>query len=210
MIHSKFDWSLFIQSFEKSLPDFQQNYPWEITTRATEIVLSMIAFQNDEYHIKDGIAIHKTACIEPHSIIKAPAFIGPNCFVASHTYIRNGVVLFGNNSVGPGCEVKSSFIFQHSNLAHFNFVGDSIIGSNVNFEAGAIIANHFNEREDKLIRVTIGSEIIHTGVEKFGALVADGCKIGANAVLSPGTILPKNSIVNRLQLIELRASEQKE
>ncbi|MBO5563850.1 MAG: hypothetical protein J5939_09090 [Bacteroidales bacterium] len=39
-------------------------------------------------------------------------------------------------------------------------------------------------------------------LHKFGSLVGDGCRIGANAVLSPGTILPPKTIVKRLQLIE--------
>jgi NDP-sugar pyrophosphorylase family protein len=201
MASSKFDWSAYIQSFEKSLPDLQQYYPWEITTRSVEIVASMIALLNEDYHIQDRIAIHNTARIEPHVIIKAPAIIGPNCFVASHAYIRNGVVLLGNNSVGPGCEVKASVIFPFTNLAHFNFIGDSVIGAHVNFEAGAVIANHFNERSDKSITVKIGLERKRTGVEKFGALVGDNCRIGANAVLSPGTVLEKNAVVNRLQLV---------
>ena len=37
---------------------------------------------------------------------------------------------------------------------------------------------------------------------KFGALIGDGTRIGANAVLSPGTILAPNSIVKRLELVE--------
>jgi UDP-N-acetylglucosamine diphosphorylase / glucose-1-phosphate thymidylyltransferase / UDP-N-acetylgalactosamine diphosphorylase / glucosamine-1-phosphate N-acetyltransferase / galactosamine-1-phosphate N-acetyltransferase len=43
--------------------------------------------------------------------------------------------------MGPGCELKSSFVFRGSKLAHFNFVGDSVIGSDVNLEAEAIVAN---------------------------------------------------------------------
>ena len=101
-----------------------------------------------------------------------------------------------------GVEVKSSIIFDNSSVAHFNFIGDSIIGSNVNFEAGSITANHFNERKDKEIFVKINEEIINTKIEKFGALVGDFSKIGANAVLTPGTILMKNTVVKRLELIE--------
>jgi len=33
-------------------------------------------------------------------------------------------------------------------------------------------------------------------------LVGDDSKIGANAVLSPGTILEQNSIVDRLELVK--------
>ena len=101
-----------------------------------------------------------------------------------------------------GVEIKSSIISNNSAVAHFNFIGDSIIGENVNFEAGSITANHFNERENKEIFVKIDDNIINTQVVKFGSLVGDFSKIGANSVLSPGTILKKNSVVKRLELIE--------
>src|SRR5690606_7722925 len=98
--------------------------------------------------------------------------------------------------------IKSSLIFSHSAIAHFNFIGDSIIGHGVNFEAGAVIANHYNERKDKMIRIKHNEAIIETGVVKFGALAGDDSRIGANAVLSPGTILLPGSVVKRLELVE--------
>ena len=93
-------------------------------------------------------------------------------------------------------------VFNNSSIAHFNFIGDSIIGNNVNFEAGAIAANHFNERTDKKITLFYNDEIILTSTEKFGALVGDNSTIGANAVLSPGTILSANTVVKRLELVD--------
>ena len=51
--------------------------------------------------------------------------------------------------MGAHCEIKSCFMFNNSANAHFNFVGDSIIGSYVNIEAGAVFANHYNERKNK-------------------------------------------------------------
>jgi NDP-sugar pyrophosphorylase family protein len=176
--------------------------PWEITTRASSIVIEKIKSLSSEYIMTGDIAIHKSATIEEHAVLKGPLIISENCFVAAHAYLRNGVFLDEGVSIGPGCEVKSSFVFSNSALAHFNFVGDSILGSRVNLEAGSVIANHFNERSDKQISVKINKEIIQTGSSKFGALLGDDVKIGANAVLSPGTILPPHSIVDRLQLIQ--------
>lgn len=97
---------------------------------------------------------------------------------------------------------KNSIIFSNTTIAHFNYIGNSIIGKNVNFEAGSIAANHYNERENKKISVLHDSQIIETRSEKFGSLVGDHSKIGANAVLSPGTLLMRKSIVKRLELIE--------
>lgn len=156
----------------------------------------------DDYLIKNGIAIHKSAVIEESAILKAPIIINEDCFVGANTYLRGGVYLGKRTVVGTSCEIKTTVIISNSAVAHFNFIGDSLIGSNVNFEAGSIIANHFNERTNKQIHVLLNAEVIDTHTEKFGALVGDYSKIGANAVLSPGTLLENNSIVRRLELIQ--------
>ena len=181
---------------------FPQENPWEIVRDLDEIILNKIKNLDENFDINNGIAIHKTAVVEKNVIIKSPAIIGKNCFIGANSYLRNGIYFDQNVKIGIGCEVKSSIIFENSAIAHFNFIGDSIIGRNVNFEAGSITANHYNERENKNIFVKIKNEINDTKIEKFGALVGDDCKIGANAVLSPGTILEKKSIVKRLELIE--------
>jgi NDP-sugar pyrophosphorylase family protein len=176
--------------------------PWEITGRLPGIIQQMSGLLDQKYSIENGIAIHETAIIEAGAIIKGPAVIGPHCFIASSAYLRNGVFLASSVHIGPGCEIKSSLICQNSNIAHFNYIGDSLIGRDVNFEAGSVIANHFNEREHKRIFVRIDNQKLDTGTEKFGAMVGDSCRIGANAVLSPGTLLKSGTIVKRLELIE--------
>jgi len=203
---SKFQWRSYIAAFAEEFQDHQSDLPWEITQRIREIIKQKIKTLPKVYKVTGEIAIHKSAVIEANVVMKGPMIIGPQCFIAGGSYLRDGVFLTGNNSLGPGCEVKSTILFPYSNLAHFNFVGDSIIGSHVNFEAGAVIANHFNERKDKTINAVLKNELINTGVEKFGSLVGDDVKIGANAVLSPGTILLAGTIVARLQLVDQGAA----
>ncbi|MFZ6000095.1 MAG: hypothetical protein ACOYW3_06260 [Bacteroidota bacterium] len=196
-----FKWSWYIAGFDEALPVFSSVLPWHVPPRLIDWITTHIPLLPEGYRVEDGVAVHSTARIEPNVILKAPIIIGPGCFVASHAYLRGGVFLMENNSIGPGCEIKSSVLFPKTNLAHFNFVGDSILGSGCNFEAGSIIANHYNERDDKSIYVKVAGERIKTGVEKFGALVGDGSKVGANAVLSPGTVLEAKTVVKRLELI---------
>ena len=69
-----------------------------------------------------------------------------------------------------------------------------------------VVANHLNERPDQKIAVHIGGESIPTGVLKFGALIGDHSRVGANAVLSPGTVLPPHTVVARLGLIDQRGT----
>ena len=173
-----FNWSDYI----KGADDLFDKDPWQINV--SDFIKS---------RSKDEIFIHPTSVVEEGVVLKGPIYIGPGCFIGAHAYLRGGVYLIGKNSIGPGCELKSVILFPNTNLAHFNFIGDSILGTNVNMEAGSIIANHFNEREKKEI---------FPGVTKFGALVGDNCKIGANAVLSPGTILQPNTVVSRLELVD--------
>lgn len=192
----------YISGFDKCFLSEANSYPWIVTQRLVDNLYAKVTCLNTDYKIIDGIAIHKTAIVERGAVLKAPVIVDSNSFIGSNAYLREGVYLGSNSSIGPGCEVKTSIILNFTEIAHLNFIGDSIIGSNVNFEAGSIIANYFNERPNKEISARYEKNIIKTGVNKFGALVGDNCKIGANAVLSPGTILSPSTIVMRLQLID--------
>lgn len=192
----------FISGFSLLFPEQQGWQPWEITDCLKEIILVRLLQLGDDYEISDEVAIHKTAVVEQGAVLKSPAIIGPNCMVGAHAYFREGVFLDQSVKIGSGCEIKNSIIFSGTAIAHFNYVGNSVIGRYVNFEAGSIAANHYNERVDKQISVLYRGEVIDSGVNKFGSLVGDSSRIGANAVLSPGTILERNSIVRRLELVE--------
>jgi len=89
---------------------------------------------------------------------------GAGCFVASTAYLRGGVFLDRGVTIGPACEVKSTIVLDSSRLAHLCFVGDSVVGSDVNLEVGVVIANHVNERPEHEITVHIRGQSIQTGV----------------------------------------------
>jgi bifunctional N-acetylglucosamine-1-phosphate-uridyltransferase/glucosamine-1-phosphate-acetyltransferase GlmU-like protein len=175
--------------------------PWEITSTADRIVRRALGSLAG-YAVQDGVAVHRSATVETGAVVKPPAIVGPKCLVASTAYLRGGVFLDEDCVIGPACEVKSVFMLIGSKIAHLSFVGDSIIGAGANIEAGAIIANFRNERDDKRIRIKVGGDVIDTGVDKFGALVGDGARIGAGAVIAPGALIKRGEIVGRLALID--------
>lgn len=189
----------FIDDFP--LEGYAKKKPWDLIHLLPKIITEVMATLGDDFAIKEGVAIHKTAVVEPGVILKPPIIVSAKSFVGAHAYLRGGVYIGESVVIGPGCEIKSSVVGGHSSMAHFNFIGDSIIGSYVNFEAGAITANYHNDKPDKQIYSVYNSNIMDTGVEKFGSMVGDHSKVGANAVLSPGTLLPKNTIIGRLQLV---------
>ncbi|HEX8038334.1 MAG TPA: LpxA family transferase [Chryseosolibacter sp.] len=192
----------YIGRFDLLFPDIHTDDAWQVTAQINRIVTEKMAALGPDYTITEGVAIHRTASVDTRAIVKGPAIISAQCFVGANASLRGGIFLDENVSIGPACEIKSSFIFANSAIAHLNFVGDSLVGSFVNLEAGAVVANHYNERKNKNITVTAGGRKFFTGVEKFGALIGDHAKIGANAVLSPGSVLPPDTVVGRLQLIE--------
>jgi NDP-sugar pyrophosphorylase family protein len=192
----------FISNFYGTFPSLGKTQPWNITNNLKVLLQEMILGLPADFITKDGMAIHKTATVGSRVSISGPVIIGPHCNVGPNTVLREGVFLGNEVHIGPSCEIKNSILGNHTATAHFNYIGNSILGSHINFEAGSIAANHYNERINKTIFVVHGAEIINTETEKFGALVGDHCKIGANAVLSPGTLLPMNSIVKRLELID--------
>lgn len=192
----------FINGFSNSFIYDNTLQPWEITGKLNSIIEELILKLDSNYEITGSVAIHRSAVVEKGVTLKNAVIINEGCYVGANAYFREGVFLDKSVKIGPGCEIKSSIISSDTAVAHFNYIGNSIIGRHVNFEAGSIAANHYNERKVKDISVLYRSEIINTNVSKFGSLVGDHCKIGANAVLSPGTILERETIVKRLELIE--------
>jgi bifunctional N-acetylglucosamine-1-phosphate-uridyltransferase/glucosamine-1-phosphate-acetyltransferase GlmU-like protein len=177
--------------------------PWQLTGQASEVVCRLLAGLDDgEFAIRAEVAVHHSARVEPGAILKGPLILGAACFVAAGAYLRGGNWVAERCSLGPGVELKSSFVFAGTRLAHFNFVGDSILGEDVNLEAGSIICNHRNERVDKQVRVRLGAGLHLTGCDKFGALVGDGARIGANAVIAPGALLARGLVVGRAALLD--------
>ena len=193
---------VYVKNFLTNFPELEKDLPWNIVAAVQNTIQQKIKSLSSDFKIKQDVAIHKKAQIEENVTLKGPIIVSNGCFIGAHAYMRGGVYLGEKSIVGPGCEVKSSLIMSGSALAHFNFVGDSLIGSYVNMEAGSIIANHYNERLDKTIYVMLNKKKMKIEVTKFGALVGDHSKIGANAVLSPGTILLPESVVKRLELVE--------
>lgn len=177
--------------------------PWEVPGRLPALVAGVVASLGDEFERSgDDVAVHRSAIVEAGAVVKGPAIIGARCFVAAGAYVRGGCWLDADCILGPGAELKTTLMFAGSKLAHFNFVGDSILGAGVNIEAGAIIANYRNEQSEPGIVIMIDGRAVATGAIKFGALVGDGCRIGANAVVAPGAILAPRTIVPRLALVD--------
>ncbi|MCA9835403.1 MAG: hypothetical protein KC422_00745 [Trueperaceae bacterium] len=171
---------------------FRGAFPWEILATLDDFVKAIKDERKGQVHpsaiLEGTIYIHETAEIGPHVYIEGPAWIGPKAKVKHGAYLRGGVVLAESAEVGAKTEVKRSVFMKKAKAAHLNYVGDSVLGNDVNLGAGVKLANF------KTFGTNITIEGQETGLRKLGALIGDGCSIGCNAVTTPGTIIGKNTI----------------
>lgn len=144
--------------------------------------------------ISNAVFIGRGTVIEQGAMIKGPAWIGENCEIRNGCYIRENVIMGNGVVAGNSSEFKNCLVFDEAQVPHFNYVGDSILGYKAHLGAGVILSNVKLDKTD--ITVT-GSDgvAVSTGLRKFGAIVGDHAEIGCNSVLSPGSIIGRNSIV---------------
>ena len=147
-------------------------------------------------YIQGRVFIDVGALVEPTAMIQGPCYIGPGTEVRHGAYIR-GMVYAGRDCViGHTTEVKGSLFFDEAKAGHFAYVGDSILGRNVNLGAGTKLANLPLRRGEVRVRHPKSERLLKTGLHKFGALLGDDAQTGCNAVLSPGTLLmPKTAVL---------------
>ena len=141
----------------------------------------------------DQIIIGPGTIVEPGAFIKGPAIIG------SHTEIRQGAYIRGECLVGNRCvvghttEMKGSIMLDGAKAPHFAYVGDSILGKDVNLGAGTKLANL--KMIPGSIVITADRKRYDTGRRKLGAILGDRTETGCNSVTSPGTLMGPSSIV---------------
>jgi NDP-sugar pyrophosphorylase family protein len=144
-------------------------------------------------YIGEQVSIGEGTMLEDGVMILGPAIIGRNCQIRHNAYIRQNVIIGDDCVVGNATEVKNSILFNKAQAPHFNYVGDSILGFHAHLGAGVKISNF--KIFPGNISVEIDGQPFDTGLRKFGALLGDECEVGCNAVLSPGSILGRASVI---------------
>lgn len=94
------------------------------------------------------------------------ARVGPDATVGPYAYLRPGARLAKGSKVGTFVEVKGSTIGEGSKVPHLTYVGDAIIGKDVNIGAATVTVNY--DPETKI---------------KARTLIGDGAKIGSDTML---------------------------
>ena len=151
------------------------------------------------FEISDGVWVARTANIAPTAFILTPCIIGERTEVRHCAYIRGAVLIGDDCVVGNSCEIKNSILFNKVQVPHFNYVGDSVLGFASHLGAGAVTSNVKSDKSS--VCVIRDGERISTGRRKLGAMVGDRVEIGCGAVLCPGTVVGRDSVVYPLSLV---------
>jgi NDP-sugar pyrophosphorylase family protein len=175
-------------------------YPWEIIPMIGDFIINTgkLLSPNLYNHPSPDIWIANDAIISDASTIRGPVIICPGTELRPGAYIRGNVLIGEGSVVGNSTELKNCILFNHVQVPHFNYVGDSILGYHSHMGAGAVASN---VKADKTPVVIHGDQDIPTGLKKMGAILGDGVEIGCHCVLNPGTIVGKNTSIYPLTSI---------
>ena len=113
--------------------------------------------------ILKNCSISENVEIKPNTIIE-DAVIGENCSVGPFARIRPGTIMNKDSHIGNFVEMKKSTLGEGSKAGHLTYLGNTIIGKNVNIGAGTITCNY-------------------DGVNKSQTIIDDNAFIGSNSSL---------------------------
>ena len=136
--------------------------------------------------IGNGVIIKANCVIEN-------AIIADNCIIGPFTRVRPNTFIESETKIGNFVEIKNTKIGKKSKCNHISYLGDAIIGDNVNIGAGTITCNY-------------------DGLNKHQTIIKDNAFVGANTTLiSPlkvgkhsyigaGSVITKDTPDNKLTL----------
>jgi UDP-N-acetylglucosamine diphosphorylase/glucosamine-1-phosphate N-acetyltransferase len=165
-------------------------HPWQLL-EANQYLMGFIkrdiskdAMIEDFVVIKGEVIIEKGSVIKSGSYIEGPAIIGENSILGPQCYIRPYTSIGPNCHIGNSTEVKASIILENTYAAHLSYIGDSVIGANVNIGAGTKFANVRLDKKE--IAMMIKGQRVNTMRKKLGGVVGDHASIGINVSVMPG------------------------
>ncbi len=190
-------------------------YPWHIID-ANEFFLEKMKKSVIKGTVEKGVTIKGGIFLDEGSVIKSGSYIegnvvvGKNCVIGPNCYIRGYTSIGSGCKVGNGVEIKNSVLFDNTKVPHLSYVGDSVLGANVNLGAGTITANlrfdhghvksTINGSQKSGISGTSKSgdfdgKRMDTGRRKFGCVIGDGAQTGINVSIMPGVKMWPNVTV---------------
>ena len=176
-------------------------YPWEVLAEIGNYILEIGPTLDTELfdQVGENVWIAKSAKVYPTASITGPCIIDEEAEVRHCAFIRGNALIGKKTVVGNSTELKNVILFNHVQVPHYNYVGDSILGFYAHMGAGSITSNVKSDKSLVVIKNKI--EEIPTNRKKVGAILGDHVEVGCNSVLNPGTVIGQNSNVYPLSSV---------
>ena len=163
--------------------------------------------------------IGKNVEIEPYVVFADKVQIGNNVKILSFSHLE-GVKIDNNVSVGPYArlrpgtkiksgskignfvEVKKSTINKNSKVNHLSYIGDALVGKDVNIGAGSITCNYDGRKKS----ITKIKDKVFVGSNT--SLVAP-VTLNQKSVIGAGSVITKNVSQGSLALTRSNQKEKK-
>ena len=142
----------------------------------------------DNTYIEYGTKIGRDTVIYPYTFIENNVKIGPDCSIGPCARLRTGTVVANNVGIGNFAELVRSSVGENTKIRHQCYIGDTVIGKNVNIGAGTIIANYDGKEKHK----TVIEDNAFIGT---GTILVAPVKIGKGAITGAGSVVTKNKNV---------------
>lgn len=175
-------------------------YPWDILSANRTLMgpwqrarVAASARISEAARISGPVWIEEEVRIEAGAVLRGPCYIGPGSYIGNNSLIRPYTSLGAQSVIGFGVELKNAVLMDGSRIGRLSFVGDSVVGENVDIGAGTMTINRL--RDDGMIAVSIGGEAIDTRLRKVGAFVGDRATLGTGHCLAPGSIVEQDAVV---------------
>lgn len=163
-------------------------HPWDLLD-ANALLLENIE-EDIKGKVEDGATIHGPVIIGEGTFVKAgayiegPIIIGEGCTIGPNCYIRPSTTIGNKCKVGNAVEIKNCILFDGAKVGHLSYVGDSILGHEVNLGASTITANLRHDSQS--IWTTVKGELMNTRRRKFGSVFGDNVHTGIHTSIYPG------------------------
>ncbi|MBT3183973.1 MAG: NTP transferase domain-containing protein [Nitrospina sp.] len=175
-------------------------HPWEILTANKMIMdswqessIAKTATLEANVTLQGIVRIEAGAIIKSGAVLEGPCCIGEGSYIGNNSLIRSYTSVGKKCSVGSGVELKNCVVMDNSQIGRLSFVGDSVLGENVDMGAGCMTVNRTVDW--KPISVKNGKRPMETGMTKLGAFLGDGVVVGAGNTLQPGTVVAPGKIL---------------
>lgn len=178
-----------------------KTYPWEVLPEINAFIRKLGPTLDPAVFKQTGedVWVAKSAVVAPTAFLNGPLIIDEEAEIRHCAFIRGSAIVGKGSVIGNSTELKNDIIFNHVQVPHYNYVGDSVLGHRSHMGAGSITSNVKSDRT--LVVVKDGSDTIETGLKKFGAMLGDFVEVGCNSVLNPGSVIGPHTNIYPLSLV---------